>query len=553
MAVRDPVVAVVARDRVIGEAQVRAAEAMLGHAFARPGLIAEALTHRSAAQGHRRRGKGERRGIGSNERLEFIGDRVLGLVVAEWLIERFPEEQEGELGRRFAQLVSRPVLAGVAERLGLAGVLALAPNEVRAGVGQLANTLADAMEAALGALYLDAGLEPARRFVREVWGGGDGGAGLSADGPEDGVAGVVDGAGGGLAGLCGGGGDGAFACAVVRGGGDGWGSERGGGWLGASGTRSGWRRRRCWVCWRRGGWDEFAVRVRGDRGGAECGEVDAVEPADGGEAFDRESEGADDAVPGVGDFDAGGESQILAGGYAGDFRAAAEVGPGDGPGGLEWGGGCGFDAAAGGCAGGGAGEDVRAIATALAARGRRVWLVLNKLDLVSPQQLLPLTAALNAIVAFEATFMVSAVTGDGLDTLLDRLEGAVPEGPHLYPDDDLTDLPDRLLAAEIVREQIFLQIHEEVPYGTTVETESWTERPDGSVRVDATVYVSRVGHKAILIGAGGARIREIGARARAQLSTLLERTVHLSLNVKERAGWDEEGARLRALGLDDKD
>ena len=199
----------------------------------------------------------------------------------------------------------------------------------------------------------------------------------------------------------------------------------------------------------------------------------------------------------------------------------------------------------------GAGEPVRAIARALGEKRRRTWLVLNKLDLVAPHQLLPLTAELNAIVPFEETFMVSAGTGDGLDRLLDALEAGVPAGPHLYPDDDLTDLSDRLLAAEIVREQIFLQIHEEVPYGTTVETESWAERKDGSVRVDATVYVSRAGHKAILIGAGGARIREIGAKARGQLTRLLERPVHLFLNVKERAGWDEEGARLRALGLDD--
>ncbi|MGI4950463.1 MAG: GTPase Era [Janthinobacterium lividum] len=199
----------------------------------------------------------------------------------------------------------------------------------------------------------------------------------------------------------------------------------------------------------------------------------------------------------------------------------------------------------------GATEQVKEIAATLGERGRRTWLVLNKLDLIDAHQMLPLTATLNAIVPFEATFMVSASTGDGLETLLDQLQEGVPAGPHLYPDDDLTDLPDRLLAAEIVREQIFLQIHEEVPYGTTVETENWAEKKDGSVRIEATVYVGRAGHKAILIGAGGARIREIGAKARHHLGQLLERPVHLFLNVKERAGWDEEGARLRALGLDD--
>ena len=199
----------------------------------------------------------------------------------------------------------------------------------------------------------------------------------------------------------------------------------------------------------------------------------------------------------------------------------------------------------------GATEAVREIAGNVAKRGGKAWLVLNKVDLVTPQALLPLIATLNGIATFAETFMVSASTGDGVLELMDALARAMPEGPHLYPEDDLTDLPDRLLAAELVREQIFLQTHEEVPYGATVETESWKERPDGSVRVEATIYVARANHKSILIGAGGSRIREIGARARGQLSTLIERPVHLFLNVKERAGWDEEGARLRAIGLED--
>ena len=134
---------------------------------------------------------------------------------------------------------------------------------------------------------------------------------------------------------------------------------------------------------------------------------------------------------------------------------------------------------------------------------------------------------------------------------MDHLAAAMPEGPFLYPEDDLTDLPDRLLAAELVREQIFMQTHEEVPYGATVETESFVEKPDGSIRIEATVYVARTGHKAILIGEGGQRIKEIGSKARAQLARLLDRRVHLFLNVKQRAGWDEEAARLRAIGLED--
>jgi ribonuclease-3 len=142
------------------------AEELLGHHFTRGNLLREALTHRSAMQGRARQ-----RGHGSNERLEFIGDRVLGLLLAEWLAERFPAEQEGQLGPRHAYLVSREALAAIADEIGFSRVLSLGANEVTAGVGKLANVLADAMEAALGALYLDGGLDPARGFVRRAWAG----------------------------------------------------------------------------------------------------------------------------------------------------------------------------------------------------------------------------------------------------------------------------------------------------------------------------------------------------------------------------------------------
>ena len=144
---------------------------VLGHDFLRPDLLREALTHRSALVGRAlSRGRTARRtGAGSNERLEFIGDRVLGLLIAEWLAERFPDEQEGQLGPRLAHLVSQPVLAAIAHQLGLPAVLSVAPGESRAGVRELATVLADAMEALIGALYLDGGLEPARRFVRRAW------------------------------------------------------------------------------------------------------------------------------------------------------------------------------------------------------------------------------------------------------------------------------------------------------------------------------------------------------------------------------------------------
>ncbi len=142
-------------------------DAVFGHVFRRPALLREALTHRSAV--HLRQRRGTHPSLGSNERLEFVGDRVLGLVVAEWLVERFPNEQEGALARRHAYLVARPLLAEIGERLGLADRLAVAPNEARAGVKLLPTVLADTMEAVIGAVYLDAGLEAARALVRMAW------------------------------------------------------------------------------------------------------------------------------------------------------------------------------------------------------------------------------------------------------------------------------------------------------------------------------------------------------------------------------------------------
>jgi ribonuclease-3 len=162
VAVRDPVEPPAERRALSDFALTTPIEAILGHEFARPQLLREAMTHRSALRG---RGRGK----GSNERMEFVGDRVLGLLIAEWLAERYPGEQEGDLGRRLAVLVSQPVLAEVAEAIGLGEALAVAPGEAKAGVRRRATVLADALEAALGALYLDGGLDHARAFVRRAW------------------------------------------------------------------------------------------------------------------------------------------------------------------------------------------------------------------------------------------------------------------------------------------------------------------------------------------------------------------------------------------------
>jgi GTP-binding protein Era len=196
-------------------------------------------------------------------------------------------------------------------------------------------------------------------------------------------------------------------------------------------------------------------------------------------------------------------------------------------------------------------EPLRGIIEKLGKTRRPIWLVLNKTDLIPREQLLPLTAELHKLLPFAETFMISAEKGEGLDRLLDQLAEAIPPGPYLFPEDDLTDLPNRMLAAEIVREQILRQTHQEVPHHASVETETWTEKPDGSVRIDCTIYIARATQKAILIGDKGSRIREIGRLARMELIKLLERPVHLFLNVKEKPDWDETAARIRAIGLED--
>ncbi|MDB5378958.1 MAG: GTPase Era [Rubritepida sp.] len=197
-------------------------------------------------------------------------------------------------------------------------------------------------------------------------------------------------------------------------------------------------------------------------------------------------------------------------------------------------------------------EAVRAIIERLAEQKRTVWLALNKVDLLPREILLPLAAKFHEMLPFAETFMISAEKNKGLDRLREKLADAMQPGPWMFPEDELSDLPNRMLAAEVVREQILRQTHEEVPHHASVETETWTERPDGSARVDCTIYIARATQKAILIGDGGARIKEIGRRARLELTALLDRPIHLFLNVKERPGWDEERGRIRALGLEDE-
>jgi GTPase len=195
-------------------------------------------------------------------------------------------------------------------------------------------------------------------------------------------------------------------------------------------------------------------------------------------------------------------------------------------------------------------EDTRCILDRLVARNRKSILALNKIDLVPPERLLPLAAALSREGCFGAIFMISALGGDGVDDLKRHLVVTLPQGPWLFPDDQLSDATERLIVAEMTREQVFLQLHDELPYASTVETEGWEDRADGSVRIDQVIYVQRPAQRAIVLGKGGQRIKAIGARARAEIERILERRVHLFLFVKVRQNWIEDRERFRALGLD---
>jgi GTPase len=201
-------------------------------------------------------------------------------------------------------------------------------------------------------------------------------------------------------------------------------------------------------------------------------------------------------------------------------------------------------------AGRGIDRDTRRILERLAERGGKSVLALNKIDLVRRDKLLGLAAELSRAAPFDPVFMISGLNGDGVEDLKHYLAAAVPSGPWLFPEDQLSDAPERLIAAEITREQVFLQLHDELPYASTVETESWEERRDGSVRIEQVIYVERQSQRAIVLGEGGQRIKAIGARARAELQHLLEQRVHLFLFVKVRQNWGEDRERFTALGLD---
>ena len=187
------------------------------------------------------------------------------------------------------------------------------------------------------------------------------------------------------------------------------------------------------------------------------------------------------------------------------------------------------------------------------AQGRTVALVINKIDRVESEVLLGLSKDLNDRFGFAQTFMISAEKGHGVEDLRDWLAHELPEGPWLYPEDQIADLPLRMIAAEMTREKLTLRLHQELPYQLTVETENWEERKDGSARIDQIIYVMRDGHKGIVLGKKGETIKAVSTSARQELEEFLGRKVHLFLQVKVRPNWLEEAERYSEMGLEFKD
>ena len=195
-------------------------------------------------------------------------------------------------------------------------------------------------------------------------------------------------------------------------------------------------------------------------------------------------------------------------------------------------------------------DEADAILTKLATVAHPKILVLNKIDLIPREKLLALAQAANERMKFEHTFMISALSGDGVDDLRKTLAGMVPPGPFHYPEDQMSDAPLRHLAAEITREKIYRQLHQELPYQSTVETDTWTERNDKSVRIEQTIFVERESQRKIVLGKGGATIKSIGADSRKEIAEILGVPVHLFLFVKVRENWGDDPDRYREMGLE---
>ncbi len=529
-----------------GDAALAALEERIEHHFADRELIRTALTHASASTGT------------SYQRLEFLGDRVLALVISEMLLEAFPGAAEGELAQRLTGLVRNESCADVAVELRFGEAIRLGGGEHQSGGRKKAAILGDVCEGVIGALYLDGGIEAARRFIGahwsdrmlnwrgplrdakttlQEWAQGRGlptpnYAIVERSGPDHAPQFVVE----------------VTVDNVLPGSGEG------------RSRREAEQAAATSVLVREGVWDRHERRREGGRGSpTRCGFVAIVGAPNAGKStlvnrlvgtkvsiVSRKVQTTRAIVRGIALHD---RAQIIFVDTPGIFaprrrldRAMVDT---------AWGGAHDADLVALLVdAARGIEEEVRSLLEKLGELGQRKILVLNKIDRVKREALLALAAEINGAQPFAETFMVSALTGDGLDDLMAYLAAAVPEGPFLYPEDEVTDLPVRQLAAEVTREKLFERLHQELPYAATVETDEWLEQKDGSVRISQTVFVTRDSHKKIVIGKGGAMIKSISTAARKEISEIAECPVHLFLFVKVREKWEDDPERYRVMGIE---
>jgi GTPase len=475
----------------------------------------------------------------SYQRLEFLGDRVLGLSIARWLYAAYPDEPEGQMSRRFNALVTGPVCAEVARAIGVGPHLRLGKQARDDGGSESENILGDVTEALIGALYLDHGMEAAEAFVRKHWRALVEGHAKAPSHPKSALQEwaaannrrtpaytLLDRSGPHHAPL--------FTVSVSVG-------------TGTETEATGSRNRRC------GGIaGETEVTQR-------CGIVAVVGAPNAGKStlvnalvgqkvaiVSPKAQTTRTRLMGVALAD---ETQIVLVDTPGIFaanrrfdRAMVQA---------AWGGAADADLIALVIdAKAGLGAKVEAILTGLGNRPEPKLLVLNKVDIADKAKLLRHAQALNERLTFTDTLMVSAATGDGIADLKARFATAMPEGPWHFPADQVSDATDRIMAAEVTREQIFLQLYQELPQACAVETEKYEERSDGTVEIHQQILVARASQRAIVLGKGGTRLKEIGSNARAELAAMLGVKVHLYLHVKVAPDWAEDRSVYRDIGLD---
>ncbi len=537
--------------RPTGEALAQAVEKATGHAFADAELMRRALTHSSV----RARLKTD------NERLEFLGDRVLGLIVADLLFHAYPDADQGELAVRHSALVSGDTCAEIAGETGLAELIH-ADSGVRGQKARKArNIRADAVEAVIAALYLDGGMAAAEKFVLAHWEPRSRVAAQTLRDPktalqewahqvsgEPPVYEMVDRSGPDH--------DPVFTIAVQVGE---MAPEIGARALQARGRTAGGHRAdgaRGRLARQRGSQLNEPAEEKGAAtrsgfvaliGAPNAGKSTLLNRLVGAKVsiVTHKVQTTRALVRGIATH---GDTQIVFVDTPGIFRPKRTL-----------------DRAMVTTAWGGAKDADMVLVLIDAERGLRgdaeamlenlgdvrqsKVLVLNKVDRVKRETLLALAAEANERVGFEATFMISALTGSGCEDLLDYLAKALPEGPWFYPEDQISDLPMRQLAAEITREKLYLRLHQELPYSSHVETEKWEEKKNG-VRIEQVIYVERDSQKKIVLGRKGETIRAIGQAARLEIAEILEQPVHLFLFVKVRENWGNDPERYREMGLE---